>query len=44
MRRDASSDHVGGERLNLQPLLHAEHLFDAATGRRLPDAVVPALA
>ncbi len=44
VRRDASSDHVGGERLNLQPLLHAEHLFDAATGRRLPDAVVPALA
>ena len=43
MRRDASSDHVGGEQLNLQPQLHAVHLFDAVTGRRLPDAVVPAL-
>ena len=43
VRRDASSDHVGGEQLNLQPQLHAVHLFDAATGRRLPDAVVPAL-
>ena len=43
VRRDASSDHVGGEQLNLQPQLHAVHLFDAVTGRRLPDAVVPAL-
>ena len=44
VRRDASSDHVGGEQLNLQPQLHVVHLFDAASGRRLPDAVVPALA
>ena len=44
VRRDATSDHVGGEQLNLQPQLHAVHLFDAVTGRRLPDAVVPALA
>ena len=44
VRRDASSDHVGGEQLNLQPRLDAVHLFDAVTGRRLPDAVVPALA
>ena len=36
VRHDASSDHVGGEQLNLQPQLHAVHLFDAATGRRLP--------
>jgi multiple sugar transport system ATP-binding protein len=44
VRRDASSEHVGGQHLNLEPMLRAVHLFDAATGRRLPDAVVPAFA
>ena len=44
VRRDASSEHAGGEALTLQPLMHAVHLFDAASGLRLPDANVPALA
>ncbi len=37
VRRDASSEHAGGDKLTLQPLLHAVHLFDAASGLRLPD-------
>jgi len=38
VRRDAASEHRGGEALTLQPAAHAVHLFDAATGLRLPDA------
>ena len=35
---------LSGPEVLVGPQLNAVHLFDAATGRRLPDAVVPALA
>ncbi|MBA3289755.1 MAG: sn-glycerol-3-phosphate ABC transporter ATP-binding protein UgpC [Acidimicrobiia bacterium] len=37
VRRGATSVHARGEELSLRPIQKALHLFDAATGARLPD-------
>ncbi|MDO9417766.1 ABC transporter ATP-binding protein [Pararhizobium sp.] len=37
IRRDASEKHKAGDRLTLRPSRAVMHVFDAATGRRLPD-------
>jgi len=37
VRRDAASEHAPGELLTLRPALTSLHMFDAASGARLPD-------
>jgi multiple sugar transport system ATP-binding protein len=41
IRREASEKHTVGERLTLRPSRLVMHVFDAATGKRLPDYDAP---